>query len=183
MAEKILPPAPNARDWMEPIKHAFRPTDDLLEAIAHLSKHHIAAAPVVGEGERFLGMLTEKDCLRLLSVTTFHHPRSGLVGDFMSEVPNPLPPDIDVFDVVEEFLAGNFPALPVIDSGRVVGVISRQRMLKGVLELLAQVKDRLQPDPDIAKAVTNRPHSIEGMQRLYAAFSPEQIARVVGRKR
>lgn len=180
MAEE---PLPTARDWMETAGFTFRPTEDLLGAIEQLSRRRLAAAPVVGEGGKLLGMLTEKDCLRLLSLLTFHHPRSGRVADFMSSVPEPLRPEMDVFDVVETFLANNFPILPVVEGAKVVGVISRQRMLRGIFELLAEVNEELRPEADVARGVTERPRSIQQMQSLYARLSGDQLARVVGRRR
>jgi CBS domain-containing protein len=47
--------------------HTVRPDTDILEAVAFLLKKHVTGAPVVDDSRRVVGMLTEKDCLQLLT--------------------------------------------------------------------------------------------------------------------
>ena len=77
---------PTARVLMEKVPTTFSPGMNLVEAIEALAQMHVAAAPVVDEDGGFLGMLTDKDCLRIVSVSAFHRPRGGKVADFLSPV-------------------------------------------------------------------------------------------------
>ena len=174
---------PTARECMTSRVLSFSPDDDLFAAMSELLKHHFAAAPVVGEDKTLLGMLTEKDCLRVLSNFTYGDDlEGGKVRDYQSVVRLVCEPDIDLFGVTDRFLATNFPLLPVCDDGKLVGVISRRDTLRGIQELrrrLGQARRDFEPE---AGQQMERPSSIESMQRAAASRTPEQLVRVMGRK-
>ena len=60
---------PIARDFMEKVPTTFSPGMSLVDAIETLATMHVSAAPVVDDDARFLGMLTDRDCLRIVSVS------------------------------------------------------------------------------------------------------------------
>ena len=78
---------PTARDCMTTRARvlAFSPEEDVLEAMAELLARHFAAAPVVDADERVVGMLTEKDCLRILANLAYDDDfDGGQVKDYQS---------------------------------------------------------------------------------------------------
>jgi CBS domain-containing protein len=111
---------PTASELMEDVDLEFSPEMDLLDAVDELARHKASAAPVVDETQHLLGMLTEKDCIRILTGSAFYRPRGGKVEDFMSEVRIAIEPEMDLFRVSELFLGNNFPMLPVVDEGKLV---------------------------------------------------------------
>jgi len=146
---------------------------------------HMPAAPVVDSRLHFVGMLTEKDCIRVVSVSAFHRPRGGKVSDFLSPVAQVLRADMDLFRVSELFLSCNFPMLPVVEGEKLVGCISRQNMLNGIMEMTrarqAEDEELERIEGKSAEAV-ERPRSIEDMQKTFASHSREQLVGRLGRK-
>lgn len=173
---------PTASDLMEDADVVFSPGMDLLDAIDELAQHKASAAPVVDENRHLLGMLTEKDCIRILSGSAFYRPRGGTVEDFMSVVRLAVEPEMDLFRVSELFLDNNFPMLPVVDRGKLVGCISRQDMLRGIMELThawRRVQSKLEEE---AGEAVERPSSIQDLQEVFSKYSKGQLVRRFGRR-
>lgn len=175
---------PTASELMTPSRLVLKPETDILEAIDGLVEKKVAAAPVVdGEG-CLLGMLTEKDCLRVLSTSAYEDVfQIGTVADYMSAIRVTLEPQMDLFRAAEEFLSCNFPTLPVVDGGRLVGRISRQDMMRGVSTFVsANLRQRRKLLEEQAKG-GDRPRSIEEMQQTAARTSRKGLAGIFSRNR
>ncbi len=176
---------PTARDCMTTRARvlAFTPEQDVFEAMAELLSHHFAAAPVVDEDDCVLGMLTEKDCLRILSNIAYDDDfEGGQVSEFQSPMRMLCQPDMDIFGVTNRFLECNFPLLPVVEDGKLVGVISRRDTLRGVQQLRQRLDQSRRKLEEAAGRQADRPRGIESMQRSAASQSREQLARLMGRK-
>jgi len=172
---------PVARDWMSREILSVSPKDDLFDAINQLLSRHYAAAPVVDEAGNLCGMLTEKDCLRILSNLTYADELEGVVEEYQSAIRAICEPSMDLFRVTEMFLATNFPLLPVVERGRLVGVISRRDTLRGVRSFRDQLLKRHQEREKGAGHQADRPRSIESLQRA-AASGTGQLVRLMGRR-
>jgi CBS domain-containing protein len=173
---------PTASELMEDVDLEFSPEMDLLDAIDELARHKASAAPVIDETQHLLGMLTEKDCIRILTGSAFYRPRGGKVEDFMSEVRVAIEPEMDLFRVSEVFLGNNFPMLPVVDEGKLVGCITRQDMLRAIIELThawRQVQSKLEEE---AGEAVERPSSIQDLQEVFSKYSKHQLVRRLGRR-
>jgi CBS domain-containing protein len=180
MAELTLP---TARDWMSTDVMTFSPDDDLFEAMEQLLKHHFAAAPVVDEDGTVLGVLTEKDCLRVLTNLTYDNlVEGGKVREYQSAIRAICEPGMDLFRVVDLFLATNFPLLPVVEDDRLCGVVSRRDMLRGIRAFRKEL-DRVQAQLEKeAGHQADRPRTIESMQRTVANQTREQLVRLFTRR-
>lgn len=175
---------PTVRDCMTSSALTFAPGDDLFHAIDLLLSNHFAAAPVVDGEKCLLGMLTEKDCLRVLSNLAYDDElESGrVVSEYHSAIRVICEPEMDLFRVTEMFLATNFPLLPVVEDDRLVGVISRRDALRGVKRLRADLDRSRHQFEQEAGHQADRPRSIESMQRTFASKSRNQLVRLLGRK-
>lgn len=122
---------------------SVRPDDDVLSAVRVLVEHKISGAPVIDNIGNLLGVITEKDCMAIALNAGYHGECGGKVSDYMSTNVVTVDADTPVIEIAEHFATKNFRRLPVLESGRVVGVVSR----RDVLWLLEQ---RWQPDPDRA---------------------------------
>ena len=128
------------------------------------------------------GILTEKDCLRLLYDSALHRSRGGRVADFMSKLDEVLEADMDIFRISEVFLHNNFPMLPVVEGSKIVGCITRRHMLRGIMSMAeAEESGVIQIEADAEKAV-KRPRSIGEMQQVFASYSKSQLVSRLGRK-
>ena len=104
------------------------------------------------------------------------------MADFMSTVEEALEVDMDIFSISEVFLHNNFPMLPVVEKGKLVGCITRHHMLRGIMSLAeAEESGVVKIEADAEKAV-NRPRSIGEMQQVYASYSKSQLVSRLGRK-
>jgi len=180
MNESVIP---TARDCMTKSALSFSPEDDLFWAIDLLLENHFAAAPVIDEDRCLLGMLTEKDCLRVLSNVAYEDDlQGGSVRDFQSAIRAICEPLMDIFRVADLFLSTNFPLLPVVEGGKLCGVISRRDVLRGVGAFREQMDRERSALESAAGHQADRPRSIESMQRAAANQSRDQLVRLFGRK-
>ena len=77
---------PLVKDFMTTKVITLKPNMDIYEAMTQLLKHHISGAPVVDDERNLVGILSEKDCLRVFAVRAYSGQLpGGLVSDFMSE--------------------------------------------------------------------------------------------------
>lgn len=120
----------------------FRPDTDLLLAIEQLLSHRLAVAPVVDEHAQLLGVMTTGDCLRAILAATYHDAVGGNVADYMSSKVETVSAHADLSQVAERFVQGGRHSLPVVEEGRLLGVISRHDVLNG-LKAFAQHASKL----------------------------------------
>jgi predicted transcriptional regulator len=165
---------PTARNAMTDWRLVLQLDTDLLQAIGDLVSRRAAGAPVVREDGQLLGVLTEKDCLRVLSNRAYGEVHGGSVREVMSTIKAEVTPEMDLFAVAQVFLESNFPVLPVTENGKLVGRISRQDMLR---EMQRFIRDQRRAKN--AAAGTPQRSSIAEMQRLAADLTPAQLAELL----
>lgn len=123
---------PRVSEVMDEVVPTLSPDADILDAVDFLLAHHVTGAPVVDRSGVLVGILTETDCLRLLSQGHQGEPASGKVSDFMTKNPKTVPPHMDIYYAAGIFLSGNFRRLPVVKDGAVVGAITRFDILRAI---------------------------------------------------
>ena len=125
-----LPPISRYMDTRVP---TLSPEMDILAAVDFLIAEHVTGAPVVDPEGRVLGILTEKDCLRLLTMGTVDGAEpEGKVADYMSREVMTVPPEVNIYHAAGLFLAHSFRRLPVVRGGRLIGAITRFDILRAV---------------------------------------------------
>lgn len=128
-----------ARDLMATSLVTFRRDQTILEAIAILTKKKISGGPVVDDEGHLVGVLSERDCLRLLASDEFYHDEEeeegARVGQFMTTECLTIPPDLGIYAVSHYFLTKPIRRLPVVENGRLVGQVSRRDVLRGMEEM------------------------------------------------
>lgn len=128
---------PIVRDFMDTVVPTVRPEMPILEAVDFLLEKHVTGAPVVDADGKLIGMLTEKDCLRLLSSGVDGDRPKGTVKDFMSAKTDSVSPDMNVYFVAGLFLGANYRRFPVVEKGKLVGAITRFDILRSIRRALA----------------------------------------------
>ncbi len=160
---------PTARELMGAWYVTLRPEQDLEEAIQMLVARRATGAPVLDREGALLGLLTEKDCLRVLANSAFGEIEGGSVVQFMSSVRRTVDAEMDLFSIAGVFLETNFPVLPVVDGDRLVGRMDRQEMLSHMQEFMAHMDTNLRRDLHQREGI-GVSESIETMQRVAADF-------------
>lgn len=121
------------REVMSPDPIQVHPETPLREAIALLVEHNISGVPVVDGDQAIVGILSEKDLLKL-----FHEPDARAVGALMTRDPITFPVDADLVEVVDCLLANDFRRVMIHDAGRLVGLVSRADVMPAILDLLGE---------------------------------------------
>ena len=110
----------------------FTPETKVFDALEILLKKRYSGAPVVDANGALVGVLSEADFMRVATQGSYHDDTSGLVGDYMSANVVTIPPDMDLYSVAEMFIKHHYKRFPVVQGGRLVGMISRRDVLRGV---------------------------------------------------
>jgi len=117
-------------DYMDNRTHAVRGTDDVHGVVGFLIDKGITGVPVVDGENAVVGMLTERECLRLLT-----HPSAELetVAELMRSDVITVQPEMDV-----SYVAGLFNKhtdcrrFAVVKDGKLVGVVTRKDILRAI---------------------------------------------------
>lgn len=131
---------PVVRDYMDKVVPTLSPETDILEAVDFLLAKHVTGAPVLDGAGNVIGILTEKDCLRLLSTGMDSDKPRGTVRDYMTTEVVSVPSHMNVYFLAGMFLKANYRRLPVIDGGKLVGAITRFDILRVIQANLKNVK-------------------------------------------
>ena len=125
---------PTVRTFMDTETHALHAHDDIYEAVRALIDAGITGSPVVDDAGHLVGMISEYECLRLLTAGTADaNIPAGRVSDFMLPSFRSVSPDMDVYYVAGLFLAEpQTRRFPVVEGARLVGVITRKDILRAV---------------------------------------------------
>jgi CBS domain-containing protein len=102
----------------------------LREAAAQMVARSVGAA-IVLDGERLLGILTERDVLRAVGTD---RDRSATVEDCMTKHPETVEPSDTTDHAAALMIHGGFRHLPVVDGGRVVGIVSIRDLMRVTLD-------------------------------------------------
>ena len=122
-----------AADVMTRSVVTLSPESDLYSAVETLLKHRISGAPVVDAEGRLVGILSEKDCLRVAVASTLDGLPEGSVASYMTREVEAITSSSSLYDIVHRFLRRTFRRLPVVDeSGRVIGLVSRRDVLVAI---------------------------------------------------
>ena len=108
------------------------PAGRAVEAVSTMAKENLGSLVVMEQG-RMVGMLTFHELLRALA------SRGGAlgelrIGDIMVRDPVTAAPEMEVNDLRRAMLESGARYLPVMQDGRLLGVISFRDVAKAVLE-------------------------------------------------
>lgn len=123
-----------ARDFMIAKPVVFTRNTALLDAVRILVDRRISGAPVVDERGNLVGVLTERDFLRAALVAGYHGESGGRVGEYMTSDVEAVNAEDSLLDVAMRFVETKFRRFPVMDDNRVVGLVTRQDVLRTVLD-------------------------------------------------
>lgn len=97
------------------------PTATVAEAATMMGERRVGSALVM-EGDKLLGIFTERDIVRALGQNFDAAGRE--VSEWMTADPVSVSPETDARDALQTMLDGGFRHLPVTDGDRVAGVVS-----------------------------------------------------------
>jgi len=107
------------------------PDASLRQAIDLLVEKGITGLPVVDSEGVLLGIITEKD---IIEYKTHGNVETAKVRDAMNINVQTLPPSAPLKELVSIFSQRGFRRVPIVEDGRVVGIVSRKDIIKFLKE-------------------------------------------------
>ncbi len=129
----MMTAAVTARDMMVANLITLSPDMDALDAIDVLLRHRISGAPVVDRDGRFLGVFSERSCIRFVVEMAYEQLPSTMLMSFVDTDPPTIDEETDLLTIAQTFLDAACRRLPVLDNrGRLCGQISRRDVMRAV---------------------------------------------------
>ncbi len=100
------------------------------EAVRSMNDRHVGAVLVLEE-DRLVGVFTERDVLRAVAHGL---TPTAVVADWMTRGPETIEPDDSAEHAAIIMIHGGFRHLPVVDAGKVVGILSIRDLVRSVLD-------------------------------------------------
>lgn len=153
------------------------PDQEVQEVAEILLKHRISGAPVLDGAGALVGIISEGDLMRRAEAGTERHRswwlrllmgREGLaaayirehsrkVADVMSRDVVTAAPDTPVGDIAELLESRGIKRVPIVQDGKVVGIVSRANLLQALAALRRQTTaDKPVSDTALRQAVLQR---------------------------
>ena len=115
----------------------FTADQPVVEAIDIMLEKRISGGPVVNDKGDLVGMLSEKDCLKIIVDRQYNNlpNQKSTVGDYMSRTVATVDISKDVVDVANMFVTGHYRRYPVVENGKLKGQVSRRDIMKATRDL------------------------------------------------
>ncbi|RLA17689.1 MAG: CBS domain-containing protein [Gammaproteobacteria bacterium] len=123
------------KDYMATGLVTLTPGMGVMEAVQKFLDYRISGAPVVDERGNMIGMLSEKDCLKVVLNAAYHEEMGGTVSDFMMKDVVTIDASTGIVEVAEMFIKSSFRRYPVVSDDKLIGQISRRDVLKALEKL------------------------------------------------
>lgn len=140
------------RELMTKPAVAVRPHVTIKEAVRRLESRLITSMPVLDDGDRLIGIVSEADLLRdavvddprahAKPIESWHEGPPATVEDVMTPHVITVHENSDVAEVARLMLETGIKSIPVVQADKVVGVISRS----DVIHALATTDDRIRDE-------------------------------------
>jgi CBS domain-containing protein len=111
--------------------------DDTVQNIAMLMNRYQIGCVIIVDDEKPLGIITERDMIKRVICKAIH-PENARIIDIMSKPLVTASPDMRAGDAAKIMLEHNIKKLPVVDEGRLMGLVTLTDLVRteGVVEAL-----------------------------------------------
>lgn len=110
---------------------AVAPDDSVLEALRIMAEFDIGAV-LVTEGDALVGIFTERDYARKVALKGLVS-RDVAVRELMTPRPHTVTPANTVEEVMQTMTSKRFRHLPVLDNGKIAGIVTIGDMVKCIV--------------------------------------------------
>ncbi len=138
------------------------PDDTVFEALRLMATKDVGALLVM-EGDRMAGVVSERDYARKV-ILKGRTSRDTLVRDIMTSEVITIHPDQTLEECVDLMTENRVRHLPVVENGRVIGVISIGDVLKAIIyhqrQVISEMEQKVnqnEPPEDVFPAVPRFP--------------------------
>jgi CBS domain-containing protein len=120
----------------------LEPTATLADAMDILAKRRIGALVITGADHRIVGILSERDVVRAIAERGTDILQST-VAETMTRKVVTCTQNETIAEIMGRMTAGKFRHVPVVEQGRLIGIVSIGDIVKARLEELEQEHDAL----------------------------------------
>ncbi len=107
----------------------LRPTDSVQHACKRMCEQSVGAVLITDSLRHLQGIFTGRDAVQMIGAGGY--PAETALGDVMTRDPDTIAPNRKAIDALQMMCDGGYRHLPVIEDGKVVGIVSR-RDFKGL---------------------------------------------------
>ena len=119
-----------ARDIMTRDLITVSADEEITVVLTRLIEHDISGVPVVDGSGALVGILTERDCIDIALEAGYFDERGGKISQFMTTPVKTVDVDTTIVEIAQLMCRSSHRRFPVLDGGRLVGLISRRDILK-----------------------------------------------------
>ena len=125
------------KDYMSKEVISFRKSDSIFEVKRVLLEKKISGAPVISKSGKLIGIISETDIMKqIIDSKYFNMPMSRTtVSKYMTKNVDYISPNETIFDAAEKFLRLKRKRFPVMESNRILGIISRVDIIAAALKI------------------------------------------------
>ena len=135
-------------DWMRPVQSTVSSSDSLVVAYDMMQEEEVRRLPVV-DIDDVVGIITLSDILRQMPLVADDGDRetrlmmnTKKVREVMTYDPVTIQSEDTIQDAAERMLEYQVSGLPVLDGGRLVGIITEKDIFRVVIEMLSAQLDQ-----------------------------------------
>ena len=125
------------KDYMSKEIISFHKSDSIFEVKKVLLEKKISGAPVISKSGKLIGIISETDIMKqIIDSKYFNMPMSRTtVSKYMTKNVDYISPNETIFDAAEKFLRLKRKRFPVMESNRILGIISRVDIIAAALKI------------------------------------------------
>ncbi len=142
-----------------------------------MDTHHIGALVIKDKGNKSQGLITEQDIVRKI-IAKGVNPLHKEVKDFMETKLVTISSDDDIYDALIKMRDLNIRHLPVVDNGKMVGLLTLKDILKIEPQLFELLVDKFELR-EVSRKPINRIIQNEGICQGCGAYA-ENIKKLKG---
>jgi len=124
--------AMRVRDYMVRKVVTIPPDSEITRAVRLLIENDISGLVVTDSLGKVVGILTERDCIRIATQSGYFDELGGPVAEYMSSPVIMVSPDEDLMNVAIRFIDSKYRRYPVVENGKLLGIISRRDVLRAL---------------------------------------------------
>ncbi|MCG7490936.1 CBS domain-containing protein [Vibrio sp. Of14-4] len=124
------------KDYMTLQAVKFTPEMSLSAALEKMLKSSYLGGPVIDDKDQVIGFLSGHDLLDKLVKVSYYCQDTHIVSDCMHSQVLSVGPETSIIELADMMKSGKPKVYPVIDSGKLVGIITRRDVLRAVAKNL-----------------------------------------------
>ncbi len=152
------------------------PETTIADAAVKMLQNHISGLPVVDDAGKLVGIVSEGDFLRRFEIGTqrqrpkwlqfltgpgkkaadFVHERGRKISEVMTPDPVTVSEETSLEQLVETMEDKHIKRLPVVENGRLTGIVTRANLMRAVVNLAHDIPDPTADDDHIRARITRQ---------------------------